>query len=93
MKEKYGDDRRTEIIYKAEEFSIEDMIAEEEVVVTISHSGSLKDSRSRVIVGKHGAARVLTGAATREDDLLPICYWQARIIMCLSSPIKDVVIG
>ncbi len=42
IKEKYGDERRTEIVYKAEEFSIEDMIAEEQVVITISHNGFVK---------------------------------------------------
>ena len=42
LKKKYGDERRTEIVYKAEEFSIEDMIAEEEVVITISHQGLIK---------------------------------------------------
>jgi DNA gyrase subunit A len=42
LKEKYGDDRRTEIITKTEEFTIEDMIAEEDMVITISHFGFIK---------------------------------------------------
>ena len=42
LKERYGDARRTEIIYNHEEFSLEDIIAEEDVVVTISHKGFIK---------------------------------------------------
>ena len=42
IKEKYGDERRTEIVYAAEDFRIEDMIPNEEVVVTISHLGYIK---------------------------------------------------
>ncbi|MDZ7376691.1 MAG: DNA topoisomerase (ATP-hydrolyzing) subunit A, partial [candidate division KSB1 bacterium] len=42
LKEKYGDARRTEIISKTEEFTIEDMIAEEDMVITISHAGFIK---------------------------------------------------
>ena len=42
LKEKYNDERRTEIIHNVEEFSIEDMIAEEDVVITISHNGFIK---------------------------------------------------
>ena len=42
VKKKYGDERRTEIIYDYEDFSLEDIIAEEDVVVTISHSGFIK---------------------------------------------------
>src|SRR5690606_15477706 len=42
VKERYGDDRRTEIIKDYKEFSLEDIIAEEDVVVTISHQGFIK---------------------------------------------------
>ncbi len=52
LKEKYGDDRRTEIITKTEEFTIEDMIAEEDMVITISHLVLLSDFPSLDIVAK-----------------------------------------
>ncbi len=42
LKEKYGDERRTEIISKTEVFTVEDMIAEEDMVITISHAGFIK---------------------------------------------------
>ena len=70
MKEKYGDDRRTEIVYKAEEFSIEDMIAEEEVVVTISHSGLIKRFPVSGYRRQSRGGKGVTGAATREDDFV-----------------------
>ncbi len=70
LKKKYGDERRTEVVYKAEEFSIEDMIAEEDVVITISHNGFIKrfpvSGYRRQLRGGKG----ITGAATREDDFL-----------------------
>jgi DNA gyrase subunit A len=70
IKEKYGDDRRTEIIYKAEEFNIEDMIAEEEVVVTISHGGFIKRFPVSGYRRQSRGGRGVTGAATREDDFV-----------------------
>ena len=42
MVDRFGDERRTEIVYAAEEFDIEDLIAEEDMVVTISHEGYIK---------------------------------------------------
>jgi DNA gyrase subunit A len=70
IKEKYGDDRRTEIIYKAEEFNIEDMIAEEEVVITISHSGFIKRFPVSGYRRQSRGGKGVTGAATREDDFV-----------------------
>jgi DNA gyrase subunit A len=70
MKEKYGDDRKTEIVYKAEEFSIEDMIAEEEVVVTISHGGFIKRFPVSGYRRQSRGGKGVTGAATREDDFV-----------------------
>jgi DNA gyrase subunit A len=70
IKEKYGDDRRTEIVYKTEEFSIEDMIAEEEVVVTISHSGFIKRFPVSGYRRQSRGGKGVTGASTREDDFV-----------------------
>jgi DNA gyrase subunit A len=70
LKGKYGDARRTEIVYKAEEFSIEDMIAEEQVVITVSHGGFIKrypvSGYRRQMRGGRGS----TGATTKEDDFI-----------------------
>lgn len=70
IKEKYGDERRTEIIYKAEEFSVEDMIAEENVAITISHNGYIKRFPVSGYRRQARGGRGVTGAATREDDFV-----------------------
>ncbi len=70
LKEKFGDERRTEIVAKTGSFSVEDMIAEEDMVITISHSGFIKrfpvSGYRRQTRGGRGA----TGATTKEDDFL-----------------------
>ncbi len=70
LKEQYGDDRRTEIIEDAEEFSIEDMIAEEDMVVTVTHSGYIKRSPVSTFRRQRRGGRGLQGAGTREDDFV-----------------------
>jgi len=70
IKEKYADPRRTEIVYKAEEFSIEDMIAEEQVVITLSHGGFIKRTPVSGYRRQSRGGRGSTGAATREDDFI-----------------------
>ena len=70
IKEKYGDERRTEIIAETEEFSIEDMIAEEDMVITITHSGYIKRFPvSGYRRQKRGGVGVI-GADTKETDSL-----------------------
>jgi DNA gyrase subunit A len=70
LKEEYGDERRTEIIYTAEEFSIEDMIAEEQVVVTVSHGGFVKRFPVSGYRRQSRGGRGSTGATTKEDDFI-----------------------
>ena len=70
IRDDYGDERRTEIVYKAEEFSIEDMIAEEQVVVTISHTGLIKRFPVTGYRRQSRGGRGSTGATTKEDDFI-----------------------
>ncbi|MBM4167853.1 MAG: DNA gyrase subunit A [Ignavibacteria bacterium] len=70
IKKRYGDARRTEIVYKAEEFSIEDMIAEEEVVITISHNDFIKRFPVSGYRRQARGGKGVTGAGTREDDFV-----------------------
>lgn len=70
LKKKFGDEHRTTIIYDFEEFSIEDMIAEEDVVITISHSGYIKRSPVSGYRRQSRGGRGVTGAATKEDDFV-----------------------
>ncbi|TAK59714.1 MAG: DNA gyrase subunit A [Bacteroidetes bacterium] len=70
IKKKYGDERRTEIIYKAEQFSVEDMIAEEDVVITISHGGFIKRFPVSGYRRQARGGKGVTGATTKEDDFI-----------------------
>jgi DNA gyrase subunit A len=70
IKKNYGDERRTEIVYTAEEFSIEDMIAEEQVVITISHGGFIKRFPVSGYRRQTRGGRGSTGATTKEDDFI-----------------------
>ncbi len=70
VRKKYGDERRTEIVYKAEEFSVEDMIAEEDVVITISHGGFIKRFPVSGYRRQTRGGRGSTGVTTKEDDFI-----------------------
>ena len=70
MKEKYGDERRTEIVYASDEIRMEDIIKEEDVVITISHMGYIKrtplaEYRTQ---GRGGVGS--KGTSTRDEDFL-----------------------
>jgi DNA gyrase subunit A len=67
---KYGDERRTEIVDEEGEINIEDLITEEDVVITVSHSGYLKRTPRSVYrnQGRGGKGRI--GMRTREDDVI-----------------------
>jgi DNA gyrase subunit A len=70
IKEKYGDKRRTKFIGKAEQLDVEDLIAEEEVIVTVSHEGYIKrmpiDTYRKQARGGMG----IVGSDTKEGDFL-----------------------
>lgn len=70
IRERYGDERRTEIIHEATDFSVEDMIAEEDMVITISHNGYIKRSASSQWRRQRRGGRGVKGATTREDDFV-----------------------
>ena len=65
---RYGDKRRTEIIPDEKEFTIEDMIAEEDVVVTLSNDGYIKRYPVSGFRNQHRGGRGITGATTKEED-------------------------
>lgn len=70
LKEKYGDERRTEIIRDYKEFSLEDIIAEEDVVVTISHQGFIKRFPVSGYRRQARGGKGVTGAGTKEEDFI-----------------------
>ncbi|MFZ5518104.1 MAG: DNA gyrase subunit A [Candidatus Zhuqueibacterota bacterium] len=70
LKERFGDARRTEIIGKIEEFSIEDMIAEEDMVITISHTGFIKRFPVSGYRRQSRGGTGHSGASTNEEDFI-----------------------
>ncbi len=70
VKSKYSSKRRTEIIFDTKDFTIEDMIAEEDVVVTISHNGFIKRFPVSGYRRQGRGGKGVTGAASREDDFV-----------------------
>ena len=70
LRERFGDDRRTEIVYSAEEFDLEDLIQKEEMVVTISRSGYIKRMSPRAYRVQGRGGRGVTGMKTKEDDFV-----------------------
>jgi len=68
IKEKFGDERRTEIIQKTEEFSVEDFIAEEDMVITISHSGYIKRFPVSGYRRQARGGKGVIGAGMKEED-------------------------
>ena len=67
LKEKYADERRTEIIKQTEQFSIEEMIAEEEMVITISHKGFIKRMALSAYRREQSTQKGISPAATKDD--------------------------
>jgi DNA gyrase subunit A len=70
MKEKYGDKRRTVFASKVEELDLEDLIAEEEVIVTISHSGYVKRMPVDTYHKQGRGGKGIIGSETKEGDFL-----------------------
>ena len=70
IREKYGDERRTEIVASTEDINIEDMIVEEDVVVTISHAGYIKRNAVSLYKSQHRGGRGKVGMGTKEEDFV-----------------------
>jgi DNA gyrase subunit A len=68
LEKKYGDDRRTEIQEAAEDLTVEDLIAEEEVVITISHLGYVKRLSVSAYRRQQRGGKGVIGIETKEDD-------------------------
>jgi len=70
VKKDYGDERRTEIVMKAEDFKIEDMIKNEDVVITITHNGFIKRTTVDTYKRQGRGGKGIAGAATKDDDFV-----------------------
>ena len=70
IKEQYGDERRTEVVPVDSDFSMEDMIAEEEVVLTITHKGYIKRTALNTYRTQRRGGRGVQGAMSKEEDFV-----------------------
>ncbi len=70
IKEKYGDERRSEIVYAGDDLRIEDMIADENVVITISHMGYIKRTSLSEYKSQNRGGKGSKGSATRDEDFI-----------------------
>ena len=70
IREAYGDERRTEIVPVDTDFSIEDMIAEEDTVLTITHSGYIKRTALNTYRTQRRGGRGVQGAGSKEEDFV-----------------------
>ena len=74
IKEKYGDERRTEIVYSSEEFNPEDFYADDDMVITISHMGYIKRTPLAEYRTQHRGGVGVKGSATRDEDFIEHIY-------------------
>lgn len=74
IKEKYGDERRSEIEFHSKDFKIEDMIANEQVVITISHLGYIKRTPLSEYKTQNRGGKGSKGSSTRDEDFIEYIY-------------------
>ena len=74
VKEAYGDERRSAIVDKAEEISIEDLIVDEDMVVTVSHEGYIKRNPVTLYRAQHRGGKGKVGTTTREEDFVEYVF-------------------
>ena len=70
IKDKYGDARKTEIVYSGDDISMEDMIADENVIITISHMGYIKRTSLTEYKSQNRGGRGSRGSSTRDEDFI-----------------------
>jgi len=70
IKEKYGDERRTDIVFSGDDIKMEDMIADEDVVITISHMGYIKRTSLDEYRAQGRGGKGSKGSSTREEDFI-----------------------
>ena len=74
IQERYGDDRRTKIVDQSEELSIEDLIVEEDMAVTISHEGYIKRNPVTLYRAQRRGGKGKIGTTTREEDFVEYLF-------------------
>lgn len=87
IREKYGDPRRTEITGSVEQIGVEDLIAEEDMVVTISHQGYIKRVPAAEYRAQRRGGKGITGAAKRDEDFVTQFFVASThsYVLCFTS--------
>jgi DNA gyrase subunit A len=74
IQEKHGDERRTEILHESGEIDVEDLIAEEDMVVTISHDGYIKRNPISLYRAQRRGGKGLTGVRPKQEDFVELLF-------------------
>ena len=74
IRERHGDERRTEILYESGDIDVEDLIAEEDMVVTISHEGYIKRNPISLYRAQRRGGKGLTGVKPKEEDFVELFF-------------------
>ncbi|MCH8055390.1 MAG: DNA gyrase subunit A, partial [Deltaproteobacteria bacterium] len=74
IKKRFGDPRRTEIVNRSEDISVEDLIVEEDMVVTISHEGYIKRNPVTLYRAQRRGGKGKIGATTRDEDFVEYLF-------------------
>jgi DNA gyrase subunit A len=92
IKKKFGDERKTQIEYLATDISIEDLIEDEDVVITVSHLGYIKRTSATEYRSQKRGGRGAMGGKTREEDYIDqlfIASTHATLLFFTKRPITD----
>ncbi len=87
LKARFGDARRTEILAASADLSVEDLIAEEDMVVTISHAGYIKRTAASLYRSQRRGGRGIVAATTRDEDFVEhlfVCSTHAYLLVFTS---------
>jgi DNA gyrase subunit A len=74
IKERHGDERRTEILHETGEIDVEDLIAEEDMVVTTSHTGYIKRNPISLYRAQRRGGKGMTGVKPKEEDFVELLF-------------------
>ena len=89
IKDKYADERRTEINISDDKLEIEDLIADEDVVITISHNGYIKRMPADTYKSQRRGGKGITAMTTKGEDFVEHLFITSPIIIYYSLPIKE----
>ncbi len=87
IKEKYGDERRTEITFDYSQIDDEDLIEEEDVVITMTHTGYIKRLKTDTYRSQRRGGRGISGMATKEEDFVEHIFTTSthNFILCFTN--------